>query len=204
MPKQEVDYSKTVIYKIVCKDMNIKDVYVGHTTDFRKRKHSHKDRCCNIQKSGKHNYNVYQIIRENGGWDNWDMIEIEKYPCSDSNEARQRERYWYELNYCTMNEKHPGRSLKEFLCSNIENRRLKERTYYKNNKDLMHEKQKQHYEKYKEEIKLKSKEYRENNLATIKKRRQTPKQCECGCVVQIGDISKHRKTKKHIELMKLI
>ena len=37
------------------------------------------------------------MIRENEGWNNWSMIEIEKYPCNDKNEACARERYWYEL-----------------------------------------------------------------------------------------------------------
>ena len=32
MPRKVVDYSKTVIYKIVCKDLNITELYVGHTT----------------------------------------------------------------------------------------------------------------------------------------------------------------------------
>ena len=34
MQKVEIDYSNTIIYKIVCKDPLIKDVYVGHTTNF--------------------------------------------------------------------------------------------------------------------------------------------------------------------------
>jgi hypothetical protein len=34
MPKQPMDYSKTIVYKICCKDVDVKDVYVGHTTDF--------------------------------------------------------------------------------------------------------------------------------------------------------------------------
>ena len=46
---------------------------------------------------------VYQIIRANGGWDNWIMIEIEKYPCKDGNEARARERYYFDLLNATMN-----------------------------------------------------------------------------------------------------
>ena len=33
MPSKPMDYSKTRFYKIVCKDLNIKDCYVGHTTD---------------------------------------------------------------------------------------------------------------------------------------------------------------------------
>ena len=39
MPKNEIDYSNTIIYKITCLDPNITDVYVGHTTNFVQRKH---------------------------------------------------------------------------------------------------------------------------------------------------------------------
>ena len=42
MPIQNIKYNNTLIYKIVCNDLNIKDVYVGHTTDFRRRKNCHK------------------------------------------------------------------------------------------------------------------------------------------------------------------
>ena len=102
MPRKEIDYSKTVIYKIVCNDLNVKDVYVGHTTDFTKRKVSHKGvlNCPN-----HHNYNlkVYTTIRDNGGWENWTMIEIEKYPCNGKNEACSRERHFYELLNDNMN-----------------------------------------------------------------------------------------------------
>ena len=34
MPKSNCDYSRTVLYKTVCNDLNITDCYVGHTTDF--------------------------------------------------------------------------------------------------------------------------------------------------------------------------
>jgi hypothetical protein len=33
MTKKNIDYSKTMIYKIVCKDFNVSDLYVGHTTN---------------------------------------------------------------------------------------------------------------------------------------------------------------------------
>ena len=45
MPKTILDYGKTIIYKIVCKELTIKDCYVGHTTDMTKRKHAHKFAC---------------------------------------------------------------------------------------------------------------------------------------------------------------
>ena len=34
MPKDIIDYSNTIIYKIYCKNETITDIYVGHTTNF--------------------------------------------------------------------------------------------------------------------------------------------------------------------------
>ena len=45
MPRKEINYLNTIIYKFVCNDLNIKDTYVGHTTDFIKRKATHKSHC---------------------------------------------------------------------------------------------------------------------------------------------------------------
>ena len=42
MPKNPADYSETIIYKLVCKDSSIKEIYIGHTTNFVQRKNSHK------------------------------------------------------------------------------------------------------------------------------------------------------------------
>ena len=43
--KEDIDYSKTIIYKITCDDSDVEDLYVGHTTDFYLRCCSHKSRC---------------------------------------------------------------------------------------------------------------------------------------------------------------
>lgn len=32
---------------------------------------------------------IYVYIRENGGWDEWNRIEVEKYSCTDRVEARE-------------------------------------------------------------------------------------------------------------------
>jgi hypothetical protein len=95
MPKVEMDYSQTIIYKICCKDPNITDIYIGHTTNFIQRKHNHKTNCCN-NVSKNHNLNVYKFIRNNGGWENWSMIQIEIFSCNNSQEALIRERFWIE------------------------------------------------------------------------------------------------------------
>ena len=92
MPKDNIDYSNTIIYKIYCKDQNISDLYVGHTTNFTKRKCLHKRDYINLNKKLK----IYNIIRDNGGWDNWDMVEIAKYNCKDHTEARIKEQQHYE------------------------------------------------------------------------------------------------------------
>ena len=92
MPKVSIDYSKCSIYKIEHIE-NTNLVYVGHTTSFNKRKGKHKSNC-NNEKSRQHNYKIYQMIREHGGWDAFRMIEVEKYPCKDKQEAERRE---YEI-----------------------------------------------------------------------------------------------------------
>jgi hypothetical protein len=56
-------------------------------------KNNHKN-CCNSEKQKAHNDKKYQYIRDNGGWDCFNMIEVEKFPCNDGNEARAREEYW--------------------------------------------------------------------------------------------------------------
>ncbi len=96
------DYSKTIIYKIVCNDLTIKDCYVGHTINMTKRKCSHKSICHN-EKSKHHNLKIYQIIRQTGGWSNWSMILVEKFPCRDKHEACKREREIFEELDAKMN-----------------------------------------------------------------------------------------------------
>ena len=95
MPKSDIDYSNTIIYKIICKDENIKDIYVGHTTNFIQRKHAHKQACKNIN-CLNYNCKLYNVIRANGDWNNWIMAIIAFYSCKNSNEARAKEQEHYE------------------------------------------------------------------------------------------------------------
>jgi len=85
------DYSKTIMYKIVCNDLNVKECYVGHTINMTKRKCCHKS-ACNNEKNRHHNLKIYQIIRQNGGWSNWSMILVEKFPCEDKYQACKKRR----------------------------------------------------------------------------------------------------------------
>ena len=112
MPLIPVDYSKTYFYKIICNDLNVTDSYVGHTTDFRKRKNHHKA-TCNNQNDKNHNLKLYKFIRENGGWDNWEMINIETLSCRDSLEAKAIERRYVEELKASLNIIRPSSTKEE-------------------------------------------------------------------------------------------
>ena len=88
MPKTPIDYSKCVIYQIKCNDPDVDCVMVGHTTDFTKRKNKHKTTSLSSE------VKLYQTIRENGGWDNFKMLQVEPYPCNNSRQAEARADQW--------------------------------------------------------------------------------------------------------------
>lgn len=98
MPKVPINYNKNMNYKIYCSNNSIEDVYVGHTTDFIRRMNYHK-KSCNLKKD---NY-LYNFINDNGGWENWKMEIIELFPCSNSIESQDREKYWINNLEATLN-----------------------------------------------------------------------------------------------------
>ena len=116
MSKNNNCYSNTIIYKIYCKDNNITDTYVGHTTNFLTRKESHKCECKNLNNNSK----IYKTIRENGGWNNWNMVEIAKYNCNNLLEARMKEQQHYEELNASLNSCPPYMLLKNFYCESCD------------------------------------------------------------------------------------
>ena len=165
MPKTIMDYSKTIIYKIVCNDLNVKDCYVGHTTDMTKRKCAHKT-VCNNEKDKFHNLKIYKIIRENGGWDNWNMLLVEEFPCKDKYQACKREREVYEELDAKMNTNRPYRTQEEYK----EETKEYKKQYYQEHKEELAEKMKQYREEHKAEKAEKMKQYREEHKAEIAER----------------------------------
>ena len=84
-----INYSNTIIYKI---QHNDKDelIYVGHTTDFTTRKSSHK-RITQSENDKSYNRQLYKMIRDNGGWVSFKMIEIKTFSCTNKREAEAEE-----------------------------------------------------------------------------------------------------------------
>ena len=173
MPRKPINYESAVVYKICCKDVNIVDIYIGSTTNFTKRKYKHRDCCCNVKRKGSGVY-VYMFMREHGGWENWEMVEIEKVKCNDSNELHTRERYYFDLLKANLNKNVPTRTVEEYR------------------------------EHKKEFIKEKEKEYRLNNKDKIKINRDNKAKlletfsCGCGSQVSHADKVRHNKSKKHL------
>ena len=162
MPRYTTDYSKTIIYKIVCNDLNITDTYVGHTTNFVRRKCQHKSSCTN-EKSKCYNLKVYQTIRANGGWDNWTMIQICEYPCNSIHEAILEERRYYELLNSKMNTNYIGKARREWVEENKDEILERAKKYYDENKDVVLERAKKYYDENKDIIsEYRKKRYQKN------------------------------------------
>ena len=180
MPLIPIDYSKTHFYKIICNDLNISDCYVGHTIDFRKRKNHHKT-TCNNEKDEKHNLKLYQFIRENGGWNNWQMINIETLSCKDSLEAKAIERQFAEQLKATLNTIRPtstkeeqNQLKKKWYEDHKEEQLTKQKERYEENKEVILERNKKWRDEHQEEQKEYHKNYRENNKEKVA---ETKKKC---------------------------
>jgi hypothetical protein len=109
---RNIDYSNTIIYKICAKDKNICDMYIGHTTNFESRKLAHHISSNNK----KNNLRLYKFIRENGGWENWEMTQIASYKCNNLLEARMKEQIHYEEYKPTLNCNPPYVDKKKYTC----------------------------------------------------------------------------------------
>ena len=185
------NYKNGLIYRLCCKDINIKDCYVGSTTDFKQRKSMHK-RVCNDPNGKGYNIKVYHFIRQNGGFENWSMVLIEFFPCENELELRKRERYWFEELKATLNCHFPSRTKQEYRDEN------KQRLSEYNKQYLLNR-----TEEKKNERKEYSKNYYENNkdkwISNAEKTRQ-PVECECGRVVK-GQMARHKRSPIHIKLM---
>jgi len=90
------DYSKTVIYKIQHREKP-ELLYVGCTTNFNARKNQHRSRCNNVADK-EHDHYKYIMIRENGGFDAFDMTPVKQISCQTKLEAMiEEERTRQEL-----------------------------------------------------------------------------------------------------------
>ena len=182
MPKTKIDYSNTIIYKIFCKDENTLDFYIGHTTNFFQRKATHKINCENSNGSS-YNTKLYKTIRENGGWNNWNMQEIEVLNLKNSTEARIKEAEYYQKLKANLNCISPCNIKNVFICDICETPNF-------NSKKIFDEH-------------LNSQEHEYNLLKIEQNKTQIDKffcvNCNFKCSYK-RDFERHNETKKHKEM----
>jgi len=169
------DYSNSSIYKLCHRNPFVNATYVGSTTNMAKRKYSHKQ-CINKEHT-KDRY-LYSTIKNTGGWENWEMVELEKYSATDKKDLHRKEREWKEKLGATLNMRTPILSEEESL------------------------------EQHREAARRWKKENPEKNRAAVKKwKKQNPEVyksyqammmvCPCGAVVTRNHLSRHRKSRVH-------
>jgi len=132
----------TIIYKIVCKDKNIRDFYIGSTIDFNRRKSVHKYYC-----KSRFNLKLYNFINDKGGWDNFEMEIVQKYAnIQNRNELNQIEYKFILDMQPSLNITNPGQYKNKadyklkYQRKNKEKTRQWSKTYYDKNRELVKEK----------------------------------------------------------------
>jgi hypothetical protein len=214
------------IYKLCCTDIEVKEIYVGSTKNLKNRKCTHKNAC---NKIGGRAYNVfvYQHIRANGGFQNWDMVLLETVRYDARAEVLARERYWVELLGATLNKVIPGRTKQEYRDAHKEEHRQYDKQYYVDNKEHKEQYQKRYIDEHKEAVGLyqqryrdahkeetkqydkqycinnreaiaqRARRYREKNREAISQHRSQPLDCTCGKKYTRNHRLRHERSNHH-------
>ena len=189
MPKKLIN--NYIFYKIVCLD-DIDLCYVGSTANWKERQRKHKI-TCNNENYKHYNSKIYKIIRENGGWCNFKMIQIGTREQLTKRQAEQiEEEYRVELK-ANMNGK------RCFITE--EQKQIYHQEYNQNYREENKDKFKKYNQNYYEENKDKILEQHQNYYEENKDKFNKKVKCECGCEIVKGYLNKHILTPKHIKLI---
>lgn len=152
------NFANAIIYTITKGE----DIYVGSTTNLKQRISNHKW-LSNNDKSIK----LYDAIRASGGWDNWEIKEYEKFPCSNYRELLKRED---EVRILL------NASLNMVSCSFAENRQ-------------------KYREARREELRQKQREYVAENREQVRAKQKEKVECDiCKSLYSKSNLAKHKKT----------
>jgi hypothetical protein len=190
-------YKNGKIYKIV--DNTNDNIYIGSTCKLLcRRLAQHRYQYKKYLEEKKKYLTSFEILKNN----DYDIVLLEVFPCKSKEELNKRERYYIENNIC-VNKYIPLRTQKEYYLENRDDILLKQNVAYTLNKKNILKKQKDYYLKNKDKILEKVRKYSVLNNDNIKLRRNERIFCECGTKILKYNISAHRNTKKHIDLMEL-
>lgn len=185
-----MDYQNGKIYCISNNDL----YYVGSTIQgLRDRLRGHKADCNNYETS-KHYKSSFEIIKTG----KYQINLIENFPCESKAELEKRE---FEIikQY---------KDLHADKCVNIIGTKTEEdfkkearnraSAYYAEHKAECQAKMNQAYADNREKRLEKVKKYRVENHAKIMEKILTPVECECGAVVAKCNLTRHKKSQRHL------
>ena len=139
------------------------------------------------------NFRVYQYIRANSGFQNWDLIVLETVQYNQKYELKSRERHHMELLRATLNTNVPNRNKaeynKQYQQDNAEHLAQKNKQYHQDNVEHI----KQRHKQYREDNPEYDKQYRENNKEHINQKHD----CECGGKYTNRNKATHTKSIRH-------
>ena len=206
------------IYIIKSIEPSLHDFYIGSCKDMKRRMIGHKSHCYN-EKRREYNYKLYQFIRANGGWDNWEMVQIgyvwnkatkplfqieqdyiDQYkPTLNGQRAysSEEQRKEYNKNLKKQHREKNRKPKKEITIEEIEQRKLRRKEYFNNRKDIKREYDKNYRIKNIDNKKEYHKKWYENNKDKISEMNKEKFTCECGSILRIDKKTRHLKTKKH-------
>ena len=175
-------------YKIVNINGDCDLCYVGSTANWGRRLQCHKSSCHN-KNSPRYNYKLYQMIRANGGWCEFKMVEIGKAEQLTQRQAHAIEETYRSALKADMN------SRRCFVT--LETAKEQKKQYKIDNAEIIKEYQKQYRIDNAEKRKEQNKQYRIDNAEKISAHKNEKHNCTCGGKYTTSGLSRHIKTKKH-------
>ena len=201
------NYKNGKIYKIVCDETGL--TYIGSTTQTLKKRLQQHEYGYNLYKS-KPNISITTSFKVLEG-SAYRIELLEDVPFTTKSELYEREGYFVRSVKC-VNKHIPNRSYRQY-CEDYRDKITEiKRRYKQKHGDKIRERDRRRRETDKDAIREKKKQEYIQNATHIKersrrnyhKKKEYLKEkitCDCGCVVSREGMTKHKKTKKHSDLM---
>lgn len=187
------NYKNSMIYQI-WSPSNPDLIYIGSTTQpLSKRMTNHRNNYKRYLAGTYHYVSSFKVLECGDA-----RIElIECVECKDRKELCRIEGRFIRERDC-VNKRIEGRTHEEYYQDNREKIIEHVRSWCLDNKERLKQYKQQWYIEHKEKISEQSRQWYQKNKNKIKKENVIKVVCECGSSVSKGNLTRHKKSKKHI------